>query len=159
MEAHMSFCAECGNKLPENSLWCPNCGTKVSANATPQSSAAAAGDQQSAPQDPTIPAPTTTPVYSQGSYADQAQAVEGIGLYHISKSDQNLRLAAFVLNVICTISLCWAIIPLAWMVPMTVHSWGIYKGNKPNTVGFGVCTLIFLSLIGGILLLCSSKEE
>ena len=28
------------------------------------------------------------------------------------------------------------IIPLAWMIPMTVHTWGIYQGNKNNTVAF-----------------------
>ncbi len=44
------------------------------------------------------------------------------------------------------------------MIPMTVHSYGIYKGTKPNTVGFDVCTLIFIGLISGILLLCSKKE-
>ena len=53
----------------------------------------------------------------------------------------------------------FAIIPLAWMIPMTVHSWGIYKGTKDNTVCFGVCTLLFVSLVGGILLLCSKKER
>ena len=45
------------------------------------------------------------------------------------------------------------------MIPMCVRSWGIYKGTKPNTVAFGVCTLIFLSLIGGILLLISKKDR
>ncbi len=50
------------------------------------------------------------------------------------------------------------IIPLAWMIPMTVHSWGIYKGTKPNTVGFDVCTLLFVGVVSGVLLLCSKKE-
>lgn len=51
------------------------------------------------------------------------------------------------------------IIPLTWMIPMTVHSWGIYKGTKPNTVAFGVCTFIFVSRIGGILLLVADKDQ
>lgn len=76
-----------------------------------------------------------------------------------SDSDRGLRLAAFVLCVISTVAVCWAIIPLAWMIPMTVHIWGIYKGTKANTTGFGVCTLIFVSLIGGILLLISKKDR
>ena len=76
----------------------------------------------------------------------------------LSSTDQNVRLAAFIFSVIATISVCWAIIPLAWMVPMTIRSWGIYKGTKENTTAFGVCTLIFVSLVGGILLLVSKKD-
>ena len=74
-------------------------------------------------------------------------------------SDKTLRLVAFILYLISTISVGWAIIPLAWMIPMTVISWGIYKGEKRNTVAFGVCTLIFVNLISGILLLVSSKDD
>lgn len=42
---------------------------------------------------------------------------------------------------------------------MTVRCWGIYKGTRPNTVAFGVCSLIFLSLVAGIMLLISKKDE
>lgn len=77
----------------------------------------------------------------------------------MSDKDRTLRLIAFIFNLISTIAVCWALIPLAWMIPMTVVSWGIYKGTRKNTVAFGVCTLIFLSLVGGILLLCSQKDD
>lgn len=72
--------------------------------------------------------------------------------------DKTLRLVAFILNLITTISVGWLIIPLVWMIPMTVISYGIYKGTKHNTVTFGVCTLLFLNLISGILLLCAKKD-
>ena len=68
-------------------------------------------------------------------------------------------MAAFILCILSTVAVCWLIIPLAWMIPMTVHCYGIYKGTKANTTGFGVCTLIFVSLIGGILLLISKKDR
>lgn len=74
-------------------------------------------------------------------------------------SDRGLRLAAFILCILSTVAVCWLIVPLAWMIPMTVHCYGIYKGTKANTTGFGVCTLIFVSLIGGILLLVSKKDR
>lgn len=76
-----------------------------------------------------------------------------------ASTDDTLRLIAFILAVISTVSVCWVIIPLAWMIPMTVHCWGIYKRKKANTTAFGVCTLIFLNLIGGILLLVSTRER
>lgn len=73
--------------------------------------------------------------------------------------DKTLRLVAFILNIIATVSIGWTIIPLAWMIPMTVISYGIYKGTKRNTVAFGVCTLIFVNLVSGILLLVSKKDD
>ena len=79
--------------------------------------------------------------------------------YYMSESDRNLRLAAFVLNVLSTIGACWLIIPLAWMIPMTVHSWRLYQGERRNTTGFAVCDLIFCSVIAGILLLISQRDN
>lgn len=78
---------------------------------------------------------------------------------NLSDSDQTLRLIAFIFNLLATIAWGWLIIPLAWMIPMTVISWGIYKGTKRNTVAFGVCTLIFVSQVSGILLLVSKKDD
>jgi len=77
----------------------------------------------------------------------------------LSDSDKTLRLIAFILCLLSTVSISWLLIPLAWMIPMTVVSWGIYKGTKNNTVAFGVCTLIFLNLVAGILLLISTKDK
>ena len=77
----------------------------------------------------------------------------------VDSNDSVLRLIAFIFNIIATLSVGWFILPLAWMIPMTVISWGIYKGTKRNTVAFGVCTLLFVNIISGILLLVSSKDE
>ena len=73
-------------------------------------------------------------------------------------NDRTLRLVAFVFCILSLVSVCWLIIPLAWMIPMSVHCWGIYKGTKPNSAAFGICTLLFVTLVGGILLLISKKE-
>lgn len=73
-------------------------------------------------------------------------------------NDATLRLIAFIFCIVSTVTTCWLIIPLAWMIPMTVHCWGIYKGTKPNTTAFGVCTLLFVTIVGGILLLISKKD-
>ncbi|MCI9129435.1 MAG: hypothetical protein HFJ65_03830 [Eggerthellaceae bacterium] len=76
----------------------------------------------------------------------------------MSEQDRTLRLIAFIWNIVCTVSCCWLIVPMAWMIPMTVHSYGIYKGTKPNGTAFDVCTLLFVGVISGVLLLCSKKE-
>lgn len=79
-------------------------------------------------------------------------------IYPMSETDRTLRLIAFIWNIVCTVTCAVLILPLAWMVPMTVHSYNIYRGRKPNTVAFGVCTLLFVGVVSGILLLCSKKE-
>lgn len=63
------------------------------------------------------------------------------------------------MNIVTTVAVGWAIIPLAWMIPMTVISYGIYKGTKKNTTTFGVCTLLFVNIVSGILLLVSKKDD
>lgn len=50
------------------------------------------------------------------------------------------------------------LIPLAWCIPMTVAIFGRMNRGEPVGVGLKVCTLLFLSLIGGILLLCMNDE-
>ena len=92
--------------------------------------------------------------YAQAGY--QPSYTEAI--YPMTDTDRTLRLINFILCLLSTIVCALAIIPLCWMIPMTVISWGIYKGKKRNTVAFGVCTLIFVNVIGGILLLCSNKD-
>lgn len=137
--------------------------------AEPQPAPGAA--QSSGPSFVTPPRPTTPPSYTTASFVGavpyDASASSGPvyasgtveAPYAPAEEDRTLRLVAFVFAVLCTVSVCWAIIPLAWMIPMTVRCWGIYKGTKPNTTAFGVCTLIFLSLVGGILLLVSKKDQ
>lgn len=49
----------------------------------------------------------------------------------------------------------WAIIPLLWCIPMTVSVFKSLNTGRPVSVGLKVCVLIFLSLVGGICLLCS----
>lgn len=104
-----------------------------------------------------------TPGYQQPTYQQAYQQPVAPGelmpLYPMTDTDRNLRLVAFVFCVLSLVSAGWLIIPLAWMIPMAVISWGIYKGQKPNTVAFGVCMLIFCSLVAGILLLCSRKDR
>lgn len=105
------------------------------------------------PANPYVAQQTTTTTYVTPAVVQPTTSA-----YGMTESDRTLRLIAFVLNIVTTVCCGFLIIPLAWMIPMTVHSWGIYKGTKKNTVAFGVCTLLFLDLISGILLLCSKKD-
>lgn len=80
-------------------------------------------------------------------------------IYPVNDTKRTLSLVNFFLCVVTCVGVGWTIIPLIRMIPMTVRSWGIYKGAKPNTTAFGVRTLLFVNLIGGILLLVADNDR
>lgn len=50
------------------------------------------------------------------------------------------------------------LIPLIWQIPMLCNYSNKIKNGEPISIGFKVCTLIFFSLIAGILLLCDQED-
>lgn len=50
------------------------------------------------------------------------------------------------------------LIPLCWTIPMTIHYCKAVKESRPVGIGFKVCSLLFVSLIAGILMLCDNKD-
>lgn len=128
------------------------------AQAVPQPDAQPA-PQPTAAYDAAYQQPTEQPIYSDSNATPIYVSYGDMPLYYVSPQDTTLRLVAFILALISTISMGFAVIPLAWMIPMTVMTWQIYKGKRANTVGFGVCSLIFLNLVSGVLLLVSTKEQ
>ena len=101
-------------------------GTQWTDNYTPIPTAAPAEDPQVAQAAAYTAQPTpAAPVTSDTSY----QVFDSEQIYPMTSQDRVLRLIAFILNIISCVGWAWLIIPLAWMIPMTVISWGIYKGT------------------------------
>ena len=75
------------------------------------------------------------------------------------KRDDGIMTIALVFCIICTVAAGFAIIPLCWMIPMTVSLNDKIKNKEPISVAFKVCTLLFLSVIGGILLLVGDDND
>ena len=151
------FCPHCGKENIDDAQFCVQCGNSLASAAQPSTS-----QQQTAgtPVPPSAPGQQQQQAYQQPYVSEQPQPVYAQATtYPTTSQDETLRLINFILCILSCIALCWAVIPLAWTIPMTVHSWGIYKGTKPNTTTFGVCTLIFVNVIGGILLLVSNKDK
>ena len=72
---------------------------------------------------------------------------------------KTLLLVAFIFMIITTVSLGVLIIPLAWCIPMTIHCYRCYEGQEKASIGFAICTLIFVSLVAGILLIVESTMD
>ncbi len=51
------------------------------------------------------------------------------------------------------------LIPLAWCIPMTVSVNRKLKNGEPISTALKVCTMLFVSLIAGIMLLCMSDNQ
>lgn len=70
-----------------------------------------------------------------------------------------MKFAAFIFCLLSCVFIGWAIITLAWCIPMTVSVYKAYKGEKELSTGFKVCVLIFCNFIAGILLLCDTDNK
>ena len=76
----------------------------------------------------------------------------------VNNNDMNktLLLVAFIFMILGTVGLGILLIPLAWCIPMTIHCYKCYQGEEKASIGFAICTLLFVSLVGGILLIVES---
>ena len=74
-----------------------------------------------------------------------------------TKKPSELSTVAMVFMIISTVLLGLYLIPLAWCLPMTIIYTKKVKNGEEIGIGFKVCSLIFVSQIAGILMLCDSK--
>ncbi|MBQ0017332.1 MAG: zinc-ribbon domain-containing protein [Clostridiales bacterium] len=65
--------------------------------------------------------------------------------------------AGKIFMIISSVISALAIIPLLWCVPMTTVAIEKINRKEKMSVGFKVCTLLFVSQIAGILFLCDSN--
>ena len=64
-----------------------------------------------------------------------------------------LKLVAKIFMIVSTVCMGFALIPLAWMIPMTIKYSKSIRENKPVSTDFKVCALIFVNVIAGVLML------
>jgi len=164
----MAYCPYCGADNGDATV-CQKCGYDSGAVSTgpeysqgppPPYPGPPPGYQAPPPefQGPPPPYPGPPPQYQA---PPPGYAYQGQGYYPRSGQNDGLFTAALVFMIICTIVLaCFTFgIALAWGIPMSVHASRIKKGLKPNTIGFGVCSLLFVGIIPGILLLVAPKDQ
>ena len=74
-----------------------------------------------------------------------------------SSLNDTLRTIAKVFMVIATVISGFALIPLAWMIPMTVVYFSKVKNKEKISLAFKICALLFASKVAGILMLCDDE--
>lgn len=63
-----------------------------------------------------------------------------------------------VYNIICIVFALFSLVPLCWSIPMTVVTYRGFQKKTKLSIAFKVCTLIFVNIISGILLLCDQED-
>ena len=77
-----------------------------------------------------------------------------------SDQQSGISTAAKVFMIIGTVLMAfWTFcIGLAWCLPITISYCNKLKRGERISTGFKVCSLLFVSLIGGILMLCDNEH-
>ena len=125
----MKYCTQCGTQVEDDAKFCPSCGHRFADQ--PESVAAS---------------------LKSDNNAQETRSNKG-------KRDNSMCQVGFVFCVISCVLWGFALIPLIWMIPLTVMVYNAIKENKPIGVGLKVVVLLFVSLIGGILLLVGDDFE
>ena len=89
-------------------------------------------------------------------------AVENITIQNTaaqsSNSDTLKTVAKIFMLIGCITSAFYFLFPLCWTIPMTVHYWKSVDSKQPVDTTFKVCSLIFVNLIAGIIMLCDKDD-
>ncbi len=122
-------------------MFCKNCGHQLEENS---SFCSACGTRVDNVQQVT----TTNPTYSTNQPSKST-----------SNTADTLGTIAKILMIISTVLTGFYLIPLCWMLPMTIILCNKLKNNEPIGLGFKICILLFANTIAGILLLCRKEEN
>ncbi|MCH5171796.1 MAG: hypothetical protein J1F31_03060 [Erysipelotrichales bacterium] len=69
-----------------------------------------------------------------------------------------MKTANKVLLIISCVALGWMIIPLFWLIPVTVHYFHAVRDHRPVSTAYKVCVLLFINMLAGILMLVDNED-
>lgn len=149
----VNFCPYCGNTLSndeEKVNYFPNCGEELEED---MNFCPVCGEPTEAPEELSCTNDT--------AITANRQPVKGVGVITafmiISCIIDALMIFVGISMISAGISgtmFIGGILPLLWKIPMTVHFYGYATNSKKLSTAFKVCTLIFVSGIAGIIMLC-----
>ena len=168
----MRNCPNCGAPVADNSVFCGNCGTKVEMqpNGTFQDPIKGFNPDQALRTAPLMQADDTQPLRSAGApqmqYQDtsQMQYQQGAPVnyqqpyYTDVHPQQGLITGIKVFMILSCIFSAFLVLPLLWMIPMTVISWKKMDQRQPLGLVFKICTLLFVGIIPGIMMLALNDD-
>ena len=124
----MKYCSKCGKPLEDDAIFCIGCGRLV-------------GNEYNSSQ-----------IYQTDNTYQSLQVNDISTQSSLAKTATALMILGTVLSSIYTLG-----IALTWCLPMTISYSKQIKHGKKVDIGFKVCSLLFVSTIAGILMLCDEK--
>lgn len=76
----------------------------------------------------------------------------------VVKQPSGFATAAKVFMIISCIAYAFCLIPLCWMIPMTVKYSNAIKNGEPVSTAFKVCSLLFVNTLAGIFMLVDGEN-
>ena len=70
-----------------------------------------------------------------------------------------LTIIVFVLMIIGTVTLGFALIPLIWCIPMTIHYNNLRENKEKPSLAFAICSLIFVSVFAGVIMIIQATMD
>ena len=78
--------------------------------------------------------------------------------YKYREDNSGIQTAAKVFMVLgCITSAFFYLVPLIWTIPMTIYYFNSTQNGEKVSGGFKICSLLFVNLIAGILMLCDNN--
>jgi len=150
----MKYCSRCGTEIADDARFCHNCGAECMDR---YASASAVQGQVSSPVSGIRTAAKVFMVLeialrimaAFGALICILAAPELLAFDAIEKSDLILYAVIYGIGPIIT---------LAWCVPMTRSYFDKVKKGESVSFEFKMCTLLFVSLIAGILMFCDNNK-
>lgn len=174
----MKRCTKCGKEMQDEAIFCPNCGSRTSAPATDKKESDCFAPQTKYCSTCGAELRAEAVVCTACGCAQNNSQPSA----NVKREKSGLRTAAKIFMIISCVfqiflfliiafaacasgySEAFAVgfvylIPIAWCLPMTITYSNKCKNSEPVGAGFKVCTLLFVNLIAGILMLCDNSNN
>ena len=170
----MKYCPTCGAQMEDSASFCNNCGSSLSSGSGSNGYSSGNGGYNGYDNGGGY----NGNGYNSGGYNGGGYNGGGYGgsgynpgscgpnygpngcgpMGYVQRGyDESTKTLIKVFLIIGCVCIGWAIIPLAWCLPMTISVCRSMRDNRPIGTGMKVCVLLFVSIIAGIILLCQDN--
>lgn len=164
-ETAFKFCTQCGARVSADADFCIVCGSSF--NPAPQAPDYTSGTYNEPPQYNNA---QYGPV-NRNPYSYRAEDHGGVGAGNAyqynqpygqsnsaSQTGDLIKLLIKAFMIVGCVTFGWLIIPLFWCIPMTVKAFHSLDNGEPMSLGFKICSLLFVNMIAGICMLCINDD-